>query len=252
VSEAPDTVRRFSGLADRYDRYRPGYPPEAIAAILAGLPPHAVVADVGAGTGISTRALREAGAAAFALEPNDEMRAFAGDTGVEIRAGSAEATGLGARSVDAVTCFQAFHWFANAAAVREFARVLRPGGRLAIVWNERDLADAFSAGFRDIEQRYSPPDLLAGAHFKDERLEPLLREGGFTNVRLRTFANAQRLDREATLGRMRSTSYAPREGPDLERMTHDLLALFERCRDDAGHVFLRYVTEVWTAEPENA
>ncbi|MBD5635763.1 MAG: class I SAM-dependent methyltransferase, partial [Candidatus Eremiobacteraeota bacterium] len=131
-------MARFFGLAERYDRFRPDYPPAAIEAILAGLPSGAVVADIGAGTGISTRALSAAGARAIAIEPNDEMRAFACASGVDARAGSAENTGLATGSVDVVGCFQAFHWFANAAPLAEFVRILRPGGRLAIVWNERD------------------------------------------------------------------------------------------------------------------
>ncbi|MBD5634162.1 MAG: SAM-dependent methyltransferase, partial [Candidatus Eremiobacteraeota bacterium] len=140
-----------------------------------------------------------------------------------------------------------FHWFANAAPLAEFVRILRPGGRLAIVWNERDSSGEFVRGFRELERRFAAPDMLAGADFSDATLEPLLLQSGFSNVSLLTFANAQRLDREGALGRMRSTSYAPRSGPELEELMRELDSLFERCVDATGYVDMPYVTEVWSA-----
>lgn len=244
---APGTSERFDGIAERYDRYRPGYPRAAIEALLAGLAPVAAIADIGAGTGISTRALALAGAKPIAVEPNDEMRAIARASGVDARSGTAAATGLEAQSVDAVACFQAFHWFANAASLAEFRRILKPGGRLAIVWNERDFSTAFACGFRDLERRYSRPDMLAGADFSDDALAPLLNANGFADVRLQTFANAQRLDRDGAIGRMRSSSYAPRTGPELAGLLDGLDALFTRHADSDGYVELAYVTELWTA-----
>ncbi len=245
-------IDRFDGLAERYDRYRPSYPATAVAAVLAGLPVPADVADVGAGTGISTRALVAAGARAFAIEPNDEMRAFAASTGVDVRPGSADATSLADASVDLVTCFQAFHWFATDAALAEFRRILRPGGRLAIVWNERNFGSSFAAGFRELEKRYSPPNMLAGADFSDDRLAPQLASAGFAGLRLMTFENAQHLDAVGAIGRIRSNSFAPREGPALEAQARELTALVARHADASGFVTLPYITEVWLAEREGA
>ncbi len=250
MSNAPlDSAQRFTGLAAAYDRYRPTYPHEAIVAILDGLPVPASVVDVGAGTGIATRALAAAGATAIAVEPNDEMRAVAAGHGLDARAGSASGTGLPDDSVDAVTCFQAFHWFANATALREFRRVLRSSGRLAVVWNERDTrADPFTREFRALEERFGETAMLAGIAFADPSLEPLLREAGFASIRRLQFPSEQRLDADGLVGRVRSTSYAPRDGLALVEMERALHALHERFADRSGHATLVYRTDVYIGE----
>jgi SAM-dependent methyltransferase len=243
-AEEPQSVRRFSGLADVYDRYRPRYPAVAIAAVLDGLPPHPATVDIGAGTGISTRALVEAGARAIAIEPNDGMRAFASASGLDARRGTATETGLPDGCADLVTSFQAFHWFANAEALLEFRRLLRPGGRVALVWNERDKHDPFSRDFRQLEKNFGEESMLAGIDFTDDKLEPLLRAAGFGPVSWRQFDHRQILDREELIGRVRSTSYAPRSGPLLDEMVQALKDLHARYTDAAGNVELLYRTEV--------
>jgi len=247
-SGAPPSVSRFDGLAEVYERYRPGYPPDAIAAILAGLPPQPTVIDIGAGTGISTRALAEAGAHAIAIEPNDDMRALAIALGTDARAGTATATGLADRCADAVTAFQAFHWFATAAALHEFRRLLRAPGRVALVWNDRDMRDPFTAALRDFEARLGEASMLAAIDFSDDKLEPLLREAGFGSIHVRTFANSQRMDEEQFLGRVRSLSFAPRAGPPFDEMIAELRNLFARYSGEESRVELRYRTDVIVAE----
>src|SRR5690606_34163131 len=126
----------FTSRAESYRRHRPGYPDAAIEALLALAPKR--VADIGAGTGISCLPFLERGLEVVAVEPNAAMRA----AGIEHHAlrwvdGSAENTGLSDASVDLVTCFQSFHWFEPTAAMPELVRILRPGGALAAVWNER-------------------------------------------------------------------------------------------------------------------
>ncbi|HEY6762464.1 MAG TPA: class I SAM-dependent methyltransferase [Baekduia sp.] len=125
----------FADVADAYERGRPGYTPEAVAAI--GLAPGARVADVGAGTGKLTRALRDAGFDVVAVEPFAAMRAAIAPElpDVEVLEGAAEALPLGDASVDGVACGDSFHWFDGARAAPELARVIRPGGVLAILGN---------------------------------------------------------------------------------------------------------------------
>lgn len=125
----------FEAVAAEYERGRPGYPPEVVAAL--GLPPGARVADVGAGTGKLTRALAAAGLDVVAVEPLGAMREAlaAAVPDVEVLEGQAEALPLADASIDAITVADALHWFDGEHAAPELARVLRPGGVLAVVVN---------------------------------------------------------------------------------------------------------------------
>lgn len=134
--------RGFEQQADTYERGRPDYPAaldgwlrEALA-----LGPGQRVADVGAGTGKFTPRLLATGADVLAVEPVDAMRAALARRlpQVQALAGTAQAIPLEDAALDALVCAQAFHWFATHAVLDEFARVLRPGGRLGLVWNVRD------------------------------------------------------------------------------------------------------------------
>ncbi|CAM5790244.1 methyltransferase domain-containing protein [Ottowia pentelensis] len=132
----------FERQAGAYARGRPDYPP-ALQGWLRGalaLGPGRAVADVGAGTGKFTPLLTATGAEVVAIEPVDAMRAQLATAQPTVRAqpGTADALPLPDASLDAIVCAQAFHWFATRAALDEFARVLKPGGHLGLVWNVRD------------------------------------------------------------------------------------------------------------------
>jgi SAM-dependent methyltransferase len=128
----------FGPAADRYDQTRPSYPPAALTWAL-GTEVRQVV-DLGAGTGILTRVLRDLGHDVVPVEPDAEMRRrLAHSTpGVTPLDGSAERIPLPDASVDAVVAGQAYHWFDTERAHPEIARVLRPGGVFAPLWNIRD------------------------------------------------------------------------------------------------------------------
>lgn len=239
---------RFSDRAADYVKFRPGYPGAAVDAILEGLGPpgEIVAADVGAGTGISSRMLADRGVRVIAVEPNAQMRgAAAPHPLVEWRQGTAEATGLAAESVGLVLCAQAFHWVRQPEALVEFARILRKQGRLALVWNERDRSDALTTGYRDAIRS------IGGEHPAEMReFDPgvVERSGRFGTLRLEQFPNSQRLDERGLIGRAMSASYVPKEGDGSERLAMRLRELHAKFRDARGTVALRYATSVWLAE----
>jgi SAM-dependent methyltransferase len=167
-----NATSRFSDRVENYVLYRPGYPPGVVTALKAecGLEPRHTIAEIASGTGIWTRMLLDNGNPVFGVEPNAEMReagerflaAFPKFTSV---AGTAEATTLADQSVDFVTAAQAAHWFDRELARREFVRILKPGGWLVLLWNER-LTDA-TPFLRDYEQLL----LNYGTDYKDVRHE---------------------------------------------------------------------------------
>ncbi len=251
-----DPTRRFTDRAADYVRFRPDYPAAAIDCILAGLAPGArepgalpsrelVAADVGAGTGISARQLAGRGVRVVAVEPNAAMRAAAAPHPlVAWREGTAEATGLAAGAVDLVLCAQAVHWVRQPEAIAEFHRVLRDGGRLALMWNARDRNDPFTQGYTEAVRAVN------GDHPAERRALDagvVHATGRFTPAARHEFPHAQRLDRAGLLGRATSASYVPKAGPALEELSRRLDGLFDRHRDAVGLVTLRYRTEVWIA-----
>lgn len=250
MSETPalDPMRRFTDRAEDYRRHRPSYPREAIDAALEGLgdPAGLTAADVGAGTGISARLLADRGVRVFAVEPNEAMRDAADPhEGITWLNGTAGATGLGDNSVDLVLCAQAFHWFDADAAVREFARILRPGGRLALMWNVRDRSDPFTDGYcRTIAEVIGQDP----AEQRPLRIDAVERSGHFGPVRVFETPNAQRLDLDGLLGRAMSASYTPKEGPGAERLTGLLRGLHARHSGADGRVDLVYRVRVYLCE----
>ncbi|MEP7028175.1 MAG: class I SAM-dependent methyltransferase [Candidatus Eisenbacteria bacterium] len=234
---------RFTDRVEDYVRYRPGYPAAAVDHVLEGLAPGATVVDVGAGTGIWTVLLAARRRPVIALEPNAAMRAAAlARAGVSWRAGAAEDTGLADASASLITVAQAFHWFRAAEALREFARVLAPGGRLALVWNRRRKDDAFTAGYRDAITSVSGESAAETMTF-DPAVIPA--SGRFAPADRIVFEHAQELDRAGRHGRARSASYVPKHGPRAEELGARLDTLFDVHGDANGRVRLLYECEVW-------
>jgi SAM-dependent methyltransferase len=247
----PDSTRRFTDRAADYAKFRPDYPASAIDAILGGLarPASLVAADVGAGTGISSRMLADRGVRVEAVEPNAAMRAAAArHPRVTWRDGTAERTGLADGSIDLVVSAQAFHWFDVAAAAAEFQRVLRAGGRLALMWNKRSRDDAFTLAYREAlaEADAEPPA-------ERDRFDPAVvtSTGRFGCLQHAVFPHAQRLSLDGLLGRVLSTSTVPVSGPVHDRLVERLCDLFARFRASDDTVALVYGTHVflWTVQP---
>jgi ubiquinone/menaquinone biosynthesis C-methylase UbiE len=249
-------LERFSNRADEYAKYRPSYPAAAISAIGAGLSanPAPIVADIGAGTGISSRLIADLGVAVWAIEPNAIMRnAAQPHSRVQFRAGTAEATGLPDRSVDGVMCCQSFHWFEPAAALREFHRILKVGGPVALMWNDRDREDAFTNQYsetvrRAIDQRYFERLDRKASDAEELRNSPL-----FENYRHQMFVNSHRLDQAGLVGITLSASYVPKTGALYEQLIEDLQQLYQQWTDNSSHdsgkagVILSYRTHLFLA-----
>jgi SAM-dependent methyltransferase len=244
-----DPLNRFSNRADDYVRYRPDYPAAAFSAMLDGLgdPASLTAVDVGAGTGIATRQLAALGPRVIAVEPNAAMREQAGPhLGITWVAGSAEATTLPARSADLVLAAQAFHWFNQDVALREFHRILRPRGRLALMWNDDDPDDPVMHGYRAAVLKAAARDWPASNPFTADDLEA---SGPYVRARALQFSHGQRLDEPGLLGRARSASYVPRDGPRFDELVRDLRAIFQRHADSSGTVRLGYRTQLYLADP---
>ncbi|TAM88173.1 class I SAM-dependent methyltransferase [bacterium] len=243
-----DSVTRFTARAESYAAYRPSYPPAVIDALVNGLgdPSMLCIADLGAGTGISARLLADRGARVFAVEPNSAMRhAAAPHPRVHFCDGTAECTGLDNSSVDLATAFQAYHWFDPEPTHRELVRILKPGGRAALVWNVRDDSDPFSGSYgelicaaaldREVERHQGAADAFA-------------RDRRFSGVRRQVVKNQQRLDLAGLIGRMESTSYVPHEGPVHAHLLAGLHELHARYADSEGYVALAYRAEITLGE----
>jgi SAM-dependent methyltransferase len=163
------SAHAYTAAADSYVKGRPDYPAEVAGWLRddVGLAPGRSVVDLGAGTGKFTPRLVATGATVVAVEPVEAMlaRLAAALPGVRALAGTATAIPLPDASVDAVVCAQAFHWFASADALREIHRVLRPGGRLGLVWNMRDARVPWVARIDAIVNRYEgdTPRFYSGA-----------------------------------------------------------------------------------------
>lgn len=241
-------LSRFSDRATDYAKYRPGYPAAAIAIILDGLgdPSQLVAADIGAGTGISARLLADRGVRVLAIEPNAAMRQAATlHPLVEFREATAEQTGLPDESVNLVISCQAFHWFDPGLSLPEFHRILKPSGRLALVWNERDESNGFTADYSHLIRKLSDDHM---AEKRQNSVKPLLASSDFIHARRYAFASRQELDLPGLIGRTQSTSYLPREGMAYQQLADGLQELYNHWAGDRGLVDLVYCTSVYLAE----
>lgn len=229
----PNPTQRFSGRVESYKRYRPGYPAE-IADLLrreCALTSNAAIADIAAGTGLLTEIFLAAGFSVTAVEPNDEMRAALTEleqTSPNLRcvAGTAEDTTLPDRSVDLITVAQAMHWFDLDRTRAEFARILKPGGWCAVLYNNRRMSgdpfhEAYERFLLDFGVDYKA---VKEQHVGRKRLAQFFAP---SPMKCESLLNAQALTLEALQGRVLSSSYIPQpDDPRFPAMNVALEKLF--------------------------
>lgn len=208
-------TKLFSDRAGHYAEHRPGYPEGVFEVLRQYVPVPADAADIGAGTGIFSRGLLRCGYRTISVEPNVAMRAEAmkavADPDYRVIEGSGEATALDSTSTDIITVTQAFHWLDRDAALAEFRRNGRLSCFTAIVWNARQFeASAFMREYREMLLTYAPKYQAMKVFWKD--LDTRVSNFFPVDRAHYLFTNTQRVDREAMLGNLFSTSYVPQQG----------------------------------------
>ena len=236
---SPEAALSFAGVAEQYDRARPSYPAEA-AEWMTGRS-MATVVELGAGTGKFTERLLDLGHDVLATDPLDEMLTHLRLRHPDLRTATAPAEAIPAatRSVDVVVAAQAFHWFDLDRALPEIARVLKPEGRVAVVWNERDERIPWVRKLGRIiggnDHLADPTDLLIGSklfgYVEEESFrhwQPLRRQG------LRDLA-------------MSRSSVAVLDQPAQERLLRQVDELFDEYDRGPDGLLLPYVTRCFRA-----
>lgn len=251
MSGSPTT--RFSNRVENYAKYRPGYPPELFELLKreCGLFRHTYIADVGSGTGILARYFLETGNIVLGIEPNAEMRAYATRDLAQFKKftsvdATAEATTLPNTCVDMITAAQAAHWFDFAKARAEFVRILKPGGWVVLVWNERELDTT------PFLREYEKLLLSLGTDYEKVRHERTTENIATffapSAFRSAVFANHQLFDFAGLRGRLLSSSYTPPEGDARhEPMLAELRRIFDAHAVD-GRVSFNYQTRVYFSQ----
>jgi ubiquinone/menaquinone biosynthesis C-methylase UbiE len=246
-----DSKQRFSNRVADYVRYRPGYPEAALEPLRneCDLRPGHVIADIGSGTGFLSELFLKNGNRVYGVEPNEAMRqageeylaSYDGFSSIE---GSAESTTLDDASVHFVTAGQAFHWFDQNAARREFARILKPAGWVVVLWNER-LTDTtpflrdFEALLRKFGTDYSR---VNESYPREEQMRDFFQHDAYRQERLPNF---QEFDFEGLSGRVRSSSYTPaNDHPSFAPMMAELDRIF-RAHQQNDCIRMEYTTRVY-------
>ncbi len=247
------SISRFSDRVQNYVKYRPGYPPELLEFFKSdlGLTEDSILADIGAGTGLSSKPFLENGNVVYGVEPNAAMREaaelFLEDYDYfQSVDGTSTATNLPDDFVDFVVAAQAFHWFEPEGTRDEFKRILKPEGYVCLIWNERQLdTNEFLREYEQLLLKYANDyQKVRHENIDEARLESFFRQP-FERA---TFANHQILDLDGLKGRLLSSSYMPNESdPKFEGMIKDLADLFAK-HERGGKITILYDTNLFYSQ----
>ncbi|AKG53893.1 methyltransferase [Dehalogenimonas sp. WBC-2] len=248
-----DNKQRFSNRVENYVKYRPSYPQQYIGYLVNGIgfKPDSVIADIGAGTGILSKLLAAQVGTVLAVEPNADMRLAAAEylkdtLNAVIIDACAEDTGLLDASIDFITAGQAFHWFDLEGSQREFRRILRPGGKVALVWNTRDIETPFGREYESLVKQTCLEYLGSGGGSSENlAYRMFFKNGGYD---YRVFPNNRHVDLETLIGYSLSTSYAPVKGDsNFPGFVEKLVALYDKYAM-AGSLLLSAATHSYVGE----
>lgn len=212
-----NALNRFSNRVENYIKYRPHYPVNVLSFLKEEkiIASPSVIADIGSGTGISTKLFLENENVVFGIEPNKEMREAAEKILNEFQNfksinGTAEETKLESRSVDVIVAGQAFHWFDKEKCKSEFNRILKPNGTVILMWNDRRITSTpFLLAYENLLQTFGTDYKEVDHKNIDERVfNNFFGEGNF---KMKSFENYQHHDYHALEGRLLSSSYVPDE-----------------------------------------
>ncbi len=246
---------KFTGRAEAYAKFRPGYPDSLFDWLYTelGFSKDSTIADIGAGTGIFAEYLLQRGSAVYGVEPNADMRRtaeerLAGYEKYRSVGASAENTGLEEASVDHVTAAQSFHWFDRDQFRTECRRILKPGGSVTLVWNSRDAENPLARENDVINRkccaRYQ--GFSGGVRTENtEQFTDFFRDGVYRSL---VFRCDLTFDKESFIGRNLSGSYAPL--PEEEAYVPyvlELERLFERY-EAGGRICMPNVTRIYAGK----
>ena len=244
-----DNTKRFSDRVEDYIKYRPNYP-EKIVKILEekiNLDKDKTIADIGSGTGISSKLFLKNDYKVTGVEPNKEMREAAqqllsGFAKFKSVNGTAEKTNLQDESIDVIFCGQAFHWFDKEKSKIEFNRMLKKNGNIVLVWNSRSDKSAFQNEyekilFDNIEEYKS----VNHRNIKDEEISDFFFPKKMHKICL---DNKQFLDLEGLKGRLLSSSYCPKSGKKHDQLMRRIEDIFEKYQVN-NFIEFEYETQIF-------
>ena len=244
------STQRFSNRVENYVKYRPHYPLEIIDFLKSecNLNENTIIADIGSGTGISTKLFLDNGNKVFGVEPNPEMRKAAENylknyTEFESINGTAEKTTLENDSIDMIISGQAFHWFDKEKCKTEFNRILKKDCYLILFWNEKTESNEFMKAYYDLLKIYGTDyeKVNHSLSTDDVAIGNFYSPGNFKK---KVFEYQQMLDYKGLEGRLLSSSYIPLDGENYDKMIVDLKEMFEKYYEN-GEVAMYYDTNVY-------
>ncbi len=241
------TTELFSDRVSNYRKYRPSYPNQLIDTLTSecNLDSQSMIADIGSGTGIFSQLLLDKNCRVIGVEPNKEMREAAehqlsNHINFNSVEGESENTTLENSSVDLITSAQAFHWFNRDKTRKEFERILKPTGYVALVWNQRNLDSQFQKEYDQMLREYAS-DYSAVNHM-NLTIDHITDFYSPSEVSTFKFTNAQHFDLAGFLGRMQSSSYTPKTGTaESDALIMIANSLFEKF-ESKGVISFEYET----------